>query len=303
MKKRIVGIILAICLIVSALATLSACNKIEGGAYEYEIWTSTNENAFYTDYNDNLPLRYLNTLQFEGKDGKLHNTNLKFITASGSARDEFNNMMNNQNYYDVMDLSQSSYTAKDLYNDGMLIDLTPYMEDCMPNYLKWLQNNPDYAKTAVSDVDGQKKYLQIYSYHNFEENVWGWQYRRDWIAKYGKDKDGNAFTYSYDADGILTDNIIFPSYYDVKLRDSYNALLKSKGLKEWDGKDPVFISDWEWMLGIFKTALADKGVPNGYRDEVGTRTQKAGELISHLESLVDAKVWPYPTYADILFSV
>ena len=40
-----------------------------------------------------------------------------------------------------------------------------------------------------------------------------------------------------------------------------------------------------------------------YRREIVTRTQKAGELIGQLESLVDAKAWPYPTYADILFSV
>ena len=50
---------------------------------------------------------------------------------------------------------------------------------------------------------------------------------------------------------------------------------------------------------------ADSGIDAAryYRDEGGTRTQKAGELISQLESLVDAKAWPYPTYADILFSV
>ena len=50
---------------------------------------------------------------------------------------------------------------------------------------------------------------------------------------------------------------------------------------------------------------ADSGIDAAryYRDEVGTRTQKAGELIGQLESLVDAKAWPYPTYADILFSV
>ena len=50
---------------------------------------------------------------------------------------------------------------------------------------------------------------------------------------------------------------------------------------------------------------ADSGIDAAryYRDEVGVRTQKAGELIGRLESLVDAKAWPYPTYADILFSV
>ena len=54
-----------------------------------------------------------------------------------------------------------------------------------------------------------------------------------------------------------------------------------------------------------KAPAADSGIDAAryYRDEVGTRTQQASELISHLESLVDAKVWPYPTYADILFSV
>ena len=54
-----------------------------------------------------------------------------------------------------------------------------------------------------------------------------------------------------------------------------------------------------------KAPAADSGIDAAryYRDEVGTRTQKAGELISQLESLVDAKAWPYPTYADILFSV
>ena len=54
-----------------------------------------------------------------------------------------------------------------------------------------------------------------------------------------------------------------------------------------------------------KAPAADSGIDAArwYRAEISTRTQKAGELISQLESLVDAKTWPYPTYADILFSV
>ena len=50
---------------------------------------------------------------------------------------------------------------------------------------------------------------------------------------------------------------------------------------------------------------ADSGIDAAryYRSEIVTRTQRAGELIGQLESLVDAKAWPYPTYADILFSV
>ena len=54
-----------------------------------------------------------------------------------------------------------------------------------------------------------------------------------------------------------------------------------------------------------KAPAADSGIDAAryYRNEVAARTQKAGELISQLESLVDAQAWPYPTYADILFSV
>ena len=40
-----------------------------------------------------------------------------------------------------------------------------------------------------------------------------------------------------------------------------------------------------------------------YRDRVKTRTETAAALISELETLVAADYWPYPTYADILFSV
>ena len=38
-------------------------------------------------------------------------------------------------------------------------------------------------------------------------------------------------------------------------------------------------------------------------DEAAVLANKAQKLIGQLESLVDAKAWPYPTYADILFSV
>ena len=40
-----------------------------------------------------------------------------------------------------------------------------------------------------------------------------------------------------------------------------------------------------------------------FRDSVVPLTRRAGELISVLESTTSAEYWPYPTYADILFSV
>ena len=40
-----------------------------------------------------------------------------------------------------------------------------------------------------------------------------------------------------------------------------------------------------------------------YRDEVDARRQKASALINQLETITSAQHWPFPTYADILFSV
>ena len=40
-----------------------------------------------------------------------------------------------------------------------------------------------------------------------------------------------------------------------------------------------------------------------YRDVVDARRQKASTLINQLETITNAQHWPFPTYADILFSV
>jgi glutamine synthetase len=40
-----------------------------------------------------------------------------------------------------------------------------------------------------------------------------------------------------------------------------------------------------------------------YRDEVDARRQKASALINQLETITSAQHWPFPSYADILFSV
>ena len=56
---------------------------------------------------------------------------------------------------------------------------------------------------------------------------------------------------------------------------------------------------------LSKAPAADSGIDAArwYRTNISTRTQQAGELISQLEALMPADMWPFPTYADILFSV
>lgn len=60
------------------------------------------------------------------------------------------------------------------------------------------------------------------------------------------------------------------------------------------------------LLEILDNAPAlDGGIDSAryFRDEVTTRIRAMAEIINQLEMLVGAEYWPFPTYADILFSV
>ena len=56
---------------------------------------------------------------------------------------------------------------------------------------------------------------------------------------------------------------------------------------------------------LSKAPAMDGGIKAAcyYRDEVDARRQKASALINQLETITSAQHWPFPTYADILFSV
>jgi len=64
------------------------------------------------------------------------------------------------------------------------------------------------------------------------------------------------------------------------------------------------------ICGTLRTALTQAPEAEGsidasryYRDQVFARMESARGVIDQLESLTAASFWPYPTYADILFSV
>ena len=256
--KKLVAMIACISIIFS----ISGCSNTGGnsgsngsnaGASEdtkYSWWIYQGESAYYDDYRDNPGVNYWLTKTY-GPDNKA--IDLQFvIPVSGSERDNFNTLIATGEYPDLMDLMGYSGTVKDLYNDGIALDITEYVEKYMPNYMAYLDARPDLKATAMNVIDGEKKFLGIYGYNDGIGDMWGgFEYRRDWIIKYGKNpKDGSSFSGKYtgtNEDGTTDldsweDNVVFPS----------------------GGPDPIYISDWEWMLGIFKTALEDQKISDGY---------------------------------------
>ena len=252
---------LFMCILAGVLCfSVTACSKggtTEGGADEahtYSFWLLQGvDSSYYLDYKENPAVQYALTKTYKGKDGKDVKIDVSFdIPATGTAKDNLNTLISTGDYDDVMDMSQYTGDIMDLYEQGMAQDLTSYVEEYMPNYMAYLDAHPDIKMLATNNVDGEKKYIKLYSNSNQLADQWsGYLYRRDWLVKYAKNPaDGSSFSGEYtikNEDGTnnmdsWVDNVVFPS----------------------GGSDPVYVSDWEWMLGIFKTAIAEEGITDGY---------------------------------------
>ena len=247
---------IALLLCLSMVLSLAACNSgsSSNGATEdtsFSWWIFQGEDSsYYSNYRDNPSVNYLLSKTW-GPDNK--KVELEFLVpAGGVEKDNCVTLIGTGEYPDLMDLSVYPGSIAELYEDGIALDITEYVETYMPNYLAFLDANPNLKATAMNVVNGKKMYLGIYDYAEDVRLNWGgYMYRRDWIVKYGKNPtDGSTFSGAYSetkADGTpnidtWVDNVVFPS----------------------GGSDPIYISDWEWMLDIFQTAVADQGITDGY---------------------------------------
>ncbi len=243
MKKTL--LFLAVSLLALLLVSCGGSEKQqEEETIEVTWWIPRGEDStYYMSYEDNPAVKYLETLTFNGKK-----VDLKFvIPISGSERDNFNTLLMTEDYCKIFDMSYSTSSVEELYRDGVIWDLTPYMEEYMPNYMSILKGDSSLAPYVYNSIDGEKKVVSLYAITNETlGNFMGLNYRRDWVAKYGVNPfTGAAFTYGY------TDPSDYNTYYDDVVFPS-------------GGTDPVYVSDWEWMFEIFEKAMADLGITDGY---------------------------------------
>lgn len=237
MIKRLVCILAALMLLVGIVPMASAEETVT-----YSWWIPRNEDtSYYDNYRQNPVVDYLlGTRTYAGK--KLE---LEFKAGiPGSERDNFSNMLSTDSLTDVFNLAYCDYTPETLFKDGYILDLSDLIPQYMPNYMALIENDAELASFAYSYVDGQPKLLTIMALDEVPADPFeGFLYRRDWIAKYGKNPvTGEAFTGGFDAEGKWSDNVVFPN----------------------GGDYPIYISDWEWMFGIFTEAMADLGINNSY---------------------------------------
>ena len=172
------------------------------------------------------------------------------VPPAGAESDYANTLISTGDYPDVMNIQIASMSAAEMYEDGMIIDITDYVMQYMPNYLAYFERHPELKDRATTIVDGERRYINLYHLDEQMGNAWGGMlYRRDWIVKYGTNPEtGEAFSGSWDDDGNYTDDVVFPS------GEAF----------------PKYVSDWEWMLEIFQKALDEQGITDGYAFNVAS---------------------------------
>ena len=179
MKKRLLAFLLSAAM---ACTMLSGCGSGSNGSsggdlpednpeeqITFTLWTAADDYKHYTSYNDNPVIEFLN---------KKFNVKMDFqLPAIGSEVDNFNLMIGTGDYTDLLNANYSLDGQAVLYEDGVIIDIAPYLEEYMPNYYKILQENEELRK-MVYDDEGHA--FGIYYIEDLTRNQWGGLvYRRD----------------------------------------------------------------------------------------------------------------------------
>jgi len=117
------------------------------------------DSTYYMSYDENPAVRYLETMQFNG-----HNIDLTFtVPISGSERDNFNTLMMTEDYKKVFDMSFCTSSPAELLEDGVIWDLTPYMEEYMPHYMEIIRADESLTPYVYNSINGERKILSLYS--------------------------------------------------------------------------------------------------------------------------------------------
>lgn len=292
--KKLLAIILALLLLCSSLTCLSACgNTDDANTFTWLIENSM-DTTYYSSMNQNPGALFaMYNQQYAGVDLRFDYKQL----VKGSEKEQYTTMISTGDYYDVMGMNYSPYSAATLNEMGIALDITEYVEKYMPNYMKLVSENEELSRVAYSkNADGEKRIYTVWVSTDAPQSSFeGFCYRRDWLVKYGVDpQTGEAFEGHKNEDGTYTDNVMFPSWYS---NDEY-ALEYKANHPEWDGSEPIFISDWEWMFEIFDKAREDLGITSqGYDISIYyTGYLATGDLFSAFGG--STPLWGYNIYTD-----
>lgn len=286
MKARKAAAFLLASVMAVSTVGLTGCGQSDTAENEFEMWIYEDDGkgTFYEKYEDNPAVQWLNQQYWDVENGGLGTeedgvpVRFTFQTPiSGSESDNFNTMLSTGEYPELLDLSQVG-SVQSLYEDGVLIELTDYIDKYMPNYKKLLEESAEVrAKVASYDEEGNAHYYSLAKIADGRMDPWGgYMYRRDWLVKYA-----TPTSHVWDWDSAYVKEHGHPAVTPLE------AAKASGNMEGWkvnevteftkeDGDDvnntwtdnvifpsgktdPYTISDWEWMFEAFDKAIEEKG--------------------------------------------
>lgn len=262
--------------------------EAKDAAFTWWIYQSDGQGTYYENYEDSPSVQYVSAQYWDVENGGIgtaesgRKLDLSFLVPiTGNELENFNTMLATGEYPEIISLVVSSETPRALHESGILMDITEYVESYMPNYLAFLDKNPELKPHAqVEESDGSIHYYALYPFTDGKEDPWeGTCYRRDWIVKYAEPTE---YVWDWEDEGVIKnghpevtplaraleeDNLTgwkknevtkFQAEYGANPDEEYtdNVIFPS------GTSDPLTISDWEWMFEAFSKAIAERGWEN-----------------------------------------
>lgn len=282
---------LLLVLLLVLMVSLSGCfwnNEEDTGATGFKWWITDTDakGTFYTKYEENPVIQWINNQYWDSETGSYtdgssgEKLNLTFMNAlKGSESDNFNTMIATGSYPEIIDLAFSNDSPQSLFDEGIILEITDYVEQYMPNYIEFIENNPELKPFLVhTDETGDDHYYHIQSLADSPiDQFQGYEYRRDWVVKYAE-----PTPYIWDLDSAyvtenghplytpLSEAIINNDYTGWKTNPVTSFTSNFGGENDWEDNVifpsgtnvPLYISDWEWMFDAFSEAIETEGFGN-----------------------------------------
>lgn len=221
MKKRFFSVALCAVLALGFAATAAGCGGNEDeDLNSFTIFVPCEVPDGYTSYNE------LSVYQELEK-----RTGMKVTYVHGVYNDIQQMWTGDYEEYDVMMLSDAQVGAsypggqEKGVSDGVLWDLTPYMEECMPDYLEAI--DASYESVQKFTKTDESNRVGIYNVPISEQGPWyGFVVREDWLRIY-EEAEGII-----EKDGELVDLVTYDDWeaYLTYVKDNLNG-----------GKAPLFL--------------------------------------------------------------
>ena len=121
----------------------------------FTMWLyNAQDSSYYTEYSDNPIVQYAENKTWGPEDKTV---DFEFwVPPAGSEADSYQTMIASGDYPDVLHGAIADAPPV-LYENGMILDLTDYVVEYMPNYYAYIQEHPDFKSNVVYNIDGQDR--------------------------------------------------------------------------------------------------------------------------------------------------